>query len=211
MVVIDKRLIRRPVEAALTAIYAIQVVLVHSNDDLSEISTKIDITGYLSALEAALGKQIPRALRLSDTNPAHAQLVRAAQYIAGMKTWVILPQWDTVDAMRRDLSIFTKSLMSGQYHYFPQSADALPSQSRLRIARRVFLSVLTAAIPAAGLVTLELVNVRIPSEIYSAWAIGSAAWAVAILATALDPDISEKITSAKTMLEMLRSGGRDKA
>jgi hypothetical protein len=175
--------------------------LIEAEDFARDISAKRRVIGHLNRVANAFETGLPRRLGLTNhEQPSFEHLLRTGEYFRGLVSWVATPRADTREHLKTALVSSARALVTGEYHELPVAETSQPRPRRSLVALRVLRAAAVAAIPGAALIALQVLDVKLPEQVRTTWAIASAVWAAVVVVSSLDPSYSDKITATRTAL-----------
>jgi hypothetical protein len=176
------------------------------------IPTRRATINALNRAGAGLRTSLPRGLGLLTGDQASNDVLgEASFYVRNLVSWVATPRSDTRTLLMSQLRGILIILARGELDYLPRAEVSPPTPSRWRKLGMAARTISVAALPAATLLTLQLLKVQVNSQLRATWAIAAGVWAAVVITSRLDPSYSTQIDSTKRALAIFRPASTDKA
>lgn len=159
----------------------------------------------LNRAGAGLSSSLPRGLGLLTGDQASNDVLdQAGYYVRNLVSWVATPKNDTRRLLIGQLRSILIILARGELDYLPRAAVSAPTPNRWRKVSVAARTISVAALPAATLLTLQLLSIDVNSQLRATWAIAAGVWAAVVITSRLDPSYSAQIDSTKRALTVFK-------
>lgn len=188
-----------------------ELQLARGSIKFSDPDNKRRICHQLEQAASYLENGIPRAIALPDPRAKLAIQQRcqaSAAQLRNIQTSVIIANDDTIDNVKRQISLFIAAIVQGKYDLLP-AANSLEAQTRDRKTAylQILKTTIVAIIPFACLLGVKYAGIKISAG-FSDWAtVIAIIWASITFISLLDPLYKARLTTIQDFISAIR--GKD--
>lgn len=196
-----------PDAAVVNNLFDLLKSIEESQDGLQFFGFKNNMVGKLETVAHVLQHNLPRTLHTGDT-ATDLWLKKTVQRMAAAqrqyKKWIIMPKPDTKEILLKVLAHHLKAALSGSWDAFEQAEPESVTTQQVFFRIRTFAQSLLAAVaPLLILGVLQQTPLALEGTVADIAIIAAVGYLLISLMSSLDPSYQEKITSIKTVRDLL--------